>query len=62
MSELTQRRIAIPYFYKWIAQDCSSPGETFKRYVAAYVRHNYPGWELNKIERMNALIERRIDQ
>lgn len=56
---MKQKTIAIPHFYVWMVEGISSPGQLFKRYVQSYVRNTRPGWELVKIEKMNAIIERK---
>ncbi|MFD2637717.1 hypothetical protein [Piscibacillus salipiscarius] len=55
------RETAIPDVYVWIAQSSKNPGIQFKRYVAAYVRHNFPGYRLKRIEKMTAILERTGD-
>ncbi|WP_176140710.1 hypothetical protein [Halobacillus salinus] len=55
---MNKQAIPIPYIYKGIAQETSSPGETFKRYVEAYVRHNFPGWKVVRIKQMNAICKK----
>ncbi|WP_406944512.1 hypothetical protein ACJA3J_15165 [Halobacillus sp. SY10] len=52
------RKITIPYYYVWMVEGASSPGQLFKRYVQSYVRNTCPGWELVKIEKMNAIIKK----
>ncbi|NIK11166.1 hypothetical protein [Alkalibacillus almallahensis] len=52
------RIIDIPHDYKWMAKQAKEPGAFFKRYVAAYVRHNHPGYELVKINKMKAEIKK----
>lgn len=51
-------RIRIPYDYVWMAKNSKDPGRTFKRYVAAFVRHSCPGYELVRIEQMDAVIKK----
>ncbi|MDQ0158839.1 hypothetical protein [Alkalibacillus salilacus] len=53
------RLIDIPFDYVWMAEQSKEPGKQFKRYVAAYVRHNHPGYELVKIHKMKAEIKRK---
>ena len=55
------RETAIPDVYVWIAQNSKNPGIQFKRYVAAYVRQNFPGWRLKRIEKMKAVIVKEKD-
>ena len=55
------RETVIPYEYVWIAQNSKNPRKQFKKYVAAYVRQNFPGYTLKRIEKMTAILERTGD-
>ncbi|WP_162297867.1 hypothetical protein [Halalkalibacillus sediminis] len=55
------REIVIPHDYVWMAKQSKNPGQLYKRYVAAYVRRNCPGWSLKRINKKIAVIEK-IDQ
>ncbi|MBM7696601.1 hypothetical protein JOD44_001718 [Salimicrobium jeotgali] len=52
------RKVAIPHAYISLSKDSQDPGRLFKKYVAGYVRHSYPGYQLKRIEKMTAIIER----
>lgn len=52
------REVTIPHVYISLSKDSQEPGRLFKRYVAEYVRHSYPGYQLKKIEKMTAIIEK----
>ncbi|MCP3026636.1 hypothetical protein [Halobacillus sp. A5] len=54
-----KREVPIPYHYVWMVQDHQDPGKSFKRYVDAYVRHNFPGWGLVRINGMKAQINKK---
>ncbi|QAS52832.1 hypothetical protein HLI_11805 [Halobacillus litoralis] len=58
MSRLNKRKIAIPYCYVWMVEESKDPGRMFKTYVGGYVRNTHPGWDLVRIEKMNAIIKR----
>ncbi|SDX61741.1 hypothetical protein SAMN04488081_0840 [Salimicrobium album] len=51
--------VAIPHAFISLSKDSHEPGRLFKKYVAGYVRHSYPGYQLKRIEKMTAIIERR---
>ncbi|MDL4842808.1 hypothetical protein [Aquibacillus rhizosphaerae] len=52
-------KVPIPYCYVWMSATSVKRGQVFRKYVAGYVRNNYPGCELVKIEGMTAICERR---
>ncbi|WP_163526651.1 hypothetical protein [Halobacillus ihumii] len=55
--KLTRREVAIPHHYEWMTEGSKNRGKLFKRYIAAYVKHNYPGWYLSKITGRKAIIK-----
>ncbi|MGJ9384282.1 hypothetical protein [Salipaludibacillus sp. CF4.18] len=52
-------RITIPEFYVLAAKNSQNPKQTFKRYVDAYLVHNYNGYYLVKWEQREAIIEKK---
>lgn len=53
------RQIAIPQYYVWVAKNSQAPKSTYQKLVSAYLKHNYPNYDLVDIHQTTALIERR---
>ncbi|MGD6993963.1 hypothetical protein [Sutcliffiella horikoshii] len=49
--------VSIPQCYVWMTEGVPNRGELFKRYVRDYVKIYYPGYELEKISGMQAVIK-----
>lgn len=50
-------KVPIPYCYVWLTEGNTNRAELFKRYVKDYIQRYYPGFELEKIKGMQAIIK-----
>lgn len=53
---MNRRKVAISYCYVWMTEGYEKRAKMFKNYVSGYVKNTNPGWELEKIEGMKAII------
>jgi hypothetical protein len=54
---VTEERVPIPYCYVWMTEGYNERGKLFKQYVTGYIKSNFPGLTLVKIEGMTAICE-----
>lgn len=50
-------QVPIPQCYVWMTEGLPNRGQLFKRYVQCYVALYHPGYELDKISGMQAILK-----
>ncbi|SES03132.1 hypothetical protein SAMN05518684_106228 [Salipaludibacillus aurantiacus] len=50
--------IIIPEHFVWMAKNSSTPRKSYRRYINAYLEHNYPDYRLIDYHQRTAEIEK----